>query len=446
MPTSNTIINRRAALAGLLASATLPSWARALPTNPDVVVIGAGAAGLTAARTLIDAGKSVVVIEAADRVGGRAYTDNTSVGIPFDHGCSWLTGPADAPLVEKAYAWNYTLKNHVTAGESFFVDGRPATRDENTLYARAWSQVSRALERAGEAGTDVAASTVVPPDLAYSGLAQTWIGPMDFGVDFANLSTRDYWEAADPEANFMVKEGLGNLVAQSGAGLPVKLSTPARSVDWSGEGVRVETTAGTIRAKACILTVSTGVLRNGSIRFTPSLPDWKLQAIENLPMGLLQKIAVQFDGERFGLRRDNWLMHDVPNEMPAEACFYLTYPFDFNVMIGFVGGQFGWELSASGDDAMIDFAISKLTDMLGNNVRKHLISAKATRWDSNPNTLGAYAAARPGHFDARADLARTVGDRLYFAGEAVAGPYVALCNGAYLSGQRVGRRVSETLK
>ena len=84
--------SRRTFVSGLLASATMPLWAQSIPANPDVIVIGAGSAGLAAARTLIAAGKSVVVLEAANRIGGRAYTESDTFGVPIDHGCSWVMG------------------------------------------------------------------------------------------------------------------------------------------------------------------------------------------------------------------------------------------------------------------------------------------------------------------------------------------------------------------
>jgi monoamine oxidase len=243
----------------------------------------------------------------------------------------------------------------------------------------------------------------------------------------------------------MIKQGYGTLVTRMGKGLPVKLGAPATRVDWSGDGVSVETPAGTIRAKACIVTVSPGVLSAGSIRFTPELPDWKQQAIGNLPMGLLAKITLQFDGERFGFRKNKWLSYVVPNDMPAEACYFLTWPFDFDIMIGWIGGQFGWEMSAAGPDAAIDFALEELVKMVGSDARKHFVKGHLTGWAHDPWTLGAYAAATPSHYGARADLEKPLAERLFFAGEAVAGPYKMLCSGAYMSGEVVANDVATVI-
>ncbi len=438
-------ISRRGFLSGALALSAVPAWAQALPANPDVVVIGAGSAGLAAARTLIAEGRSVVVIEAANRVGGRAWTESDTFGVPFDHGASWITAAADNPYTVLAKEWRFELLNHSNPGEALFVGDRRANAKERRQYDRAWAAIQNGLRKAGRDGLDVPASSVIPADMAFSGVCQSWIGPMDYGVDFIDLSTKDDWESAETNPSFMIKEGHGALVARLGAGLPVRLDTPATRVKWGGQGVSVETPAGSLRAKACIVTVSTGVLGAASIDFDPPLPAWKLEAVDNLPMGLLAKITLQFDGERFGFVPDNWLTYWVPNEMPAEACYFLTFPFGFDLMIGFVGGSFGWQLSAAGADEAVDFALGEVVKIVGSRARDHFVKGHLTGWATNTLTYGAYAAARPGHYGARADLARPLGDRLYFAGEAVAGPYVALCGGAYMSGETVARDVSAAL-
>lgn len=442
LATTPQAVTRRTFLTGALAMSALPVWARTLPTNPDVIVVGAGSAGLSAARTLIGEGKTVVVIEAANRIGGRAWTESDTFGVPFDHGCSWITAANVNPYMDLARKWRFELLDHSNPGEAFFVGNRRANGSERKKYDRSWSTIQGALSKAGREGLDVAASTVIPRDLEYSGISQSWIGPMDWGVDFKDLSTKDNFESADAPPSYMVKEGHGAIVAQLGEGLPVELNVPATRIDWSGNGVAVETPAGTIRAKACIVTVSTGVLGAGSIRFDPPLPDWKLEAIDNVPMGLLAKVTLQFDGDRLGFVSNNWLTYWVPDEMPAEACYFLTWPFEYDIMIGFVGGEFGWQLSAAGTEAAVDFALGEVVKIVGSKARDHFVKGHLTGWAGNPWTMGAYAVARPGHYEARARLAEPVGDRLFFAGEALAGAYVTLCGGAYMSGEAVARKVA----
>jgi monoamine oxidase len=424
-------LSRRAFLATAASAAALPRLAVAQPTNPDVVVIGAGAAGIAAARRLIASGKSVVVIEAADRIGGRAHTDHTTFGTSYDQGAAWLQGPSGLPHVDLARRQGYTLVDHDNAGEALFVGNRPADASEWAAYARANDRIEAAIQGA----PDVSAASRLPADLPMSASAQSWIGPMDHGVDFADLSLGDVNSHGSYAYNFLIREGLGTLVADLGAGLPILTGIAARVVDWGGPGVRVETDRGTISAAACILTVSTGVLASGAIRFTPDLPPEKTQAIDDVPMGLLLKIALQFDGERFGMAENDFLTYAVPDIVPAPASYFLTWPTGSDLAVGFAGGAFGWELSAAGEAAAVDFALGAFVAMMGSRARSHFVKGHMSGWASNPLTLGAYSAARPGRHGSRAILGQPLGDRVFFAGEAVADRYHALVTGAHMSGE-----------
>ncbi|MEQ9260912.1 MAG: NAD(P)/FAD-dependent oxidoreductase [Roseovarius sp.] len=416
----------------------------AQPTNPDVVIVGAGIAGLSAARALLAAGHSVVVLEAADRIGGRAFTEAETFGEPFDHGCSWINADNN-PFLRLAREMGCEVVPHSRDSGAFYVGSRPATEAEEAAYDKAWAKIERAFEKAGEAERDIPAAEIIPADLPFSGAVQTWIGPMDHGVDLTDLSVLDYWEAAEGEPSYLVREGLGEVARRFGADVPVRLGVRVTGVDWSGQGVAVETSEGTLRARACILTVSTGVLASGAIRFTPALPVAKQEAIADLPMGLLAKIGLQFDGARFGFEPTHFLDYDVPEVAPSKACFFLTWPFGYRYTVGFVGGQFGWELSRAGEAAAVDYALEEFVRMAGSDARKHFRKGMLTDWAMNPNTLGAYASARPGQYAAREVLAEPLGARLFFAGEAAAGPYAALCSGAYYSGEAAARAAREAL-
>ena len=114
-------------------------------------------------------------------------------------------------------------------------------------------------------------------------------------------------------------------------------------------------------------------------------------------------------------------------------------------MIGWIGGQIGWQLSGAGTDAAVDFALEEVVKMVGSDARKHFVKGHLTGWGENPWVYGAYAAAIPGHFGARAELAKPLADRLFFAGEAVARTYMMLCSGAYMSGEAVAQDVATVI-
>jgi monoamine oxidase len=429
-------------MTGALASAAWAVRAAPLPSDPDVAVIGAGSAGIAAARALIARGVTVAVIEAAERLGGRAFTESALFGAPYDHGCASLQGPPGLPHVALARDLGFTLHDHAGAEDILFVGGRRADAAERRAFDLAWARVTRALDRALG---DVAAGSVVPRDDPMAAVVETWIGPMDHGVDLDDLSTRDWAGSAGPAYDYLVKEGLGTLVARLGTGLPVATATPATAVDWAGGGVRVETPRGTIAARACIVTVSTGVLASGAIRFAPALPGWKAAAIADVPMGCLAKIGLRFDGARLGLPENAYLAQAVAGPLPAEACCFLTFPTGHDYIVGHVGGRFGREVVREGTAAAVDFALATLAGMVGGETRRRFLAGHLSEWETNPLTLGAYSAARPGRFDARAELARPLGDRVFFAGEATAAPWMALCTGAHLSGERAAAEVAAAL-
>jgi len=436
-------LTRRTFLSGLASSVALPAWAQALPTSPDVVIVGAGAAGLAAAQELIAQGVTVIVVEARDRIGGRAWTNTQTFGVPFDHGCSWLHKADRNPFKPMADDWGYTTLFHDDAEDTLFVDQRLANNEERAQYGQAWQSLYRAISGAGQKRQDVSAASVSPRELPWIDVVEAWLGPMDMGVDLEDLSCTDWWSMDDLKPNYMIKEGFGTLVSQFGRGLPVKLNTPVNSIHWGGKGVTVETENGGLRAKACIVTASTGVLGPGSIRFDPPLPDWKQEAIASVPMGLLAKIPLQFKGSRFGLPTNGWLTYHTDSR---EACFFLGWPFDFDLMIGWVGGRFAWELTGAGTQAAIDFALQELRKIFGSEVDKHFVKGAFTQWGEDPWAEGAYASARPGSAHQRALLSKPIADKLFFAGEASAGGLAQTCGGAFLNGQSVARSVAHLVR
>ena len=435
-------LTRRGALAGSLATTALPAWAQDIPANPDVAIVGAGAAGLSAARSLIEGGLSVMVLEARDRIGGRAWTESDTFGIPFDHGCSWLHTATRNPFKPMADEWGYTTLYHDNAEEVVFVGDRRALVNEESAYGRAGSALNSAVSSAGRRGEDVSAASVSPRDLPWIETSEAKFGPMLMGMDLEDFSCADLWGMESSKPNYMIREGFGTLVSRFGRGIPVKLGTPVERIRWGGKDVALETPAGTVRARACIITASTGVLGAGTIAFDPPLPVWKQEAIAHVPMGLLAKIPLQFKGARLDLPANGLLIYHTE---AREACFFLCRPFGFDVMIGFVGGSFGWELSRAGEAAAVDFARGELRKMLGSDIDGQFTKGALTGWANDPWALGAYAAAIPGYTPARAKLSQRLDDKLFFAGEACAGRLAATCGGAFLSGQSTASYVAASL-
>lgn len=438
-----TAIDRRTALHGI--AAALAPWpasaAFAQPAEPDVAIIGAGSAGIAAARELARLGRSAVVLEGMGRIGGRAFTESRSFGVPFDHGCAWLHKADQNPYRDLARGYGFELAEHDYALDRVHVGPRRAGDAEVAALHAKELEMSDAIEAAA-ARIDAPASRFVDMGGPWADTAASYLGAMDFAVDLDELSTADYAAGDDLEPNMLCRQGFGAIVARYGAGLPVRLHTPVTRIDHGGAGVRLTTPRGVLRAKSVIVTVSTGVLAADAIRFDPPLPDWKVQAFHDLPMGLLMKIPLLIRTERFGVAPFTDLFLERAG---VRDIYFLAFPFDLPLMIGFIGGDFAWEMTAAGQEAALDYAKGALGELFGAAAPAQVKGGLMTGWGANRWTKGAYSAATPGKYAARAALAVPVAEKIFFAGEALGGPLVQTCAGAFNAGQAAARAAHAAL-
>ena len=261
-------LSRRRFIAGGAALAALPLLShRSAAAEVDVVVVGAGAAGLAATRDLLGRGISVLTLEASSRVGGRAHTDLALFGVPYDIGAHWLHRAGTNPFVQHAKDNGFTAYPAPDT-EALYVGDRKATEGEHSAYTAAYENAIRAISAAGRRGRDVSPASVVPDAGGWHDLVHFAIGPYEMAKDFDAFSCVDWWNSDDGR-DFYCKEGYGALVAHSARDLDVSLSTRVTSIDWSGSGVAVETDRGRIRAKACIVTVSHRSARERGHPFRP---------------------------------------------------------------------------------------------------------------------------------------------------------------------------------
>ena len=451
-------LTRRELMAGM-AALTAASCTPCGNSHHDVIVIGAGSAGIGAARTLRALGRSCLVIEADNRIGGRALTDTKTFPLPFDIGCAWIHAGMSNPYYPMALERGYRVRKHdVDTLNQLFYDGQ---RQEETVVKEvddASKSIVKTAEDDSRSHKDVALASIMTACTEPVAAAATFMGPMDAAVDFRNESTIDLTEeeGAEYDPNFLVKEGFGTLVADVGRDIPVSLSTAATAVRYDKSGFKVETNKGTLSAKAVIVTVSTGVLQKGAIKFDRDFPAATLKAINDLPMGLLTKIPLLVPGVDHyadGIAPYENVLNEIsplPGQPPcAEApgnYYFLAWPWDSDLMVGFVGGSYAWSLANRPDDEVINGGIDSLAKIYGADIRKKVTKKLVTKWGTNPLTYGAYAAAVPGHAAARDVLRQPVKDRLFFAGEAVAEDGLfATCGGAYLSGAAQARAAHQAI-
>ncbi|GAB1717807.1 MAG: Twin-arginine translocation pathway signal [Nitrobacter sp.] len=401
-----------------------------LPREADVVVIGAGAAGIAAARRIRAAGRKVIVIEAADRIGGRCHTDMTTFGMPFDRGARWLYEPDTNPVVPLARTAGTEVFS-APPGQKIRIGRRNARAGETEQFLAALVRAKRAISEAARGRTDVACATVLPGDLdVWTGTIDFVLGPGATGKDLKDLSVMDRARAADRNAAIGCKQGVGALLAALGQNLPIGLSTPATRVSWTGRDVGVETPAGRIGARAVIVTVSTNVLASGNIRFTPELPKRQLDAAARLSLGSYDRVALWMPDNALGLGPDETMIEQSSDGKTA----LLTANASSLCTIDVAGG-FGRDLSAQGEAAMIAFATEWLTKLFGSDAATAVKRSAATRWNAAPHVLGAMSAAEPGGQPSRKILMEPLGS-LFFAGEAAHETLWGTAGGAWESGER----------
>lgn len=414
-------------------------------TDYDVAIIGAGAAGLAAAAALRAAGRRTLILEASPQAGGRARTTRpeTLGGAWLDEGAAWIHMAETNPLVPMTEARGLPLTEAFRNADLLFVEGRVATEAERDAYEAAsarWESIVMGAPRAPD--TDLA--TAIGPfrhEDPWAPTIEAFEASLIQSVDAPHLSLADFRLNQLEGTNLMAPQGFGQLLLDlflEDAG-PIRVNCPVTHIDWSGPAIRLDTPAGVVTAGRVIITVSTGVLQAGGLRFTPALPAETAQAIDDLPMGLLTKIVARAASEeRLGLAESTHLFRKRES---LEAPFFSTHawPRGTDHAIGFIGGDAAWAL-AEAPEAAQDLFRAEWRAMLGAKAdRIFAPGGVTTDWATDPHHLGAYSYARPGATEARARLGEPVGEgRLLFAGEACRTDGTAgTVGGAVLDGRRV---------
>ncbi len=420
-----------------------------------VVIVGAGAAGLSAAAALRQAGQAVLVLEAGDRIGGRARTSRPASlgGAAIDEGATWLHQVDRNPLVALARAAGDLLHPGHEGGRRLIIDGRTATEAEEAAYARA--------DEEWRAGAEALATDPAQPDRPLStagdgwrphdpwlGNLEAWEGAIIAAADADVLSLRDWHRNGLDDGDLRPERGVGTLLETRLGPMagPVRLGIAVRTIDWSRPGaVSLSTDHGEIRGCACIVTVSTGVLRAGRIAFSPPLPASVAAALDGLPMGLLSKLALPVPEEsrgRLGVAPGT-LVEQRLSHRRTPAMLLGVLPDAAPYVTGYFGGRHAWSFSGRETDALEE-ARGRVASLLGADAAAALgAGGWASRWGSDPLFGGAYAYARPGHADARSRLGEpfAVG-RMVLAGEACRTDGLAgTVGGAMRDGERAAEAV-----
>ena len=418
------------------------AWASDAAQAYDVAIVGAGIAGMAAAQILKAAGKKVIVLEAADRIGGRCVSDNaTFPGVVFDRGAQWFHQVLSYnPLFELARKQGYhpvedDAPRQVWSGTRY---DPVATK----LAEKASADVEAALERAGEGvllgRRDVTAADAIAragiSNVRYVALAEAMVGPLTAGANFSQISAQDLVDFVERPGgdDYLLRSGMGNFIATFGKGLNVSLNAPVRTISYgTRNGVVLQTAQGTVTAGCVIVTVSMGVLAAEAMTFDPPLPPEYRNAIDALPMGTFEKVALGFDRDVFGPIFPNTNIFQARDSENVPAVIAKLW--NANVAVCYFGGRAGAKVDDGDVAGMKEYALDAIRQSFSRATS--YTAASVTPWKRNPWTRGSYTYAKPGGPQARRLLVNPLGgEQLYFAGEALSIRSYGTLSAAYQSG------------
>jgi monoamine oxidase len=416
----------------------------ALPAALDIAVIGAGAAGIAAARALAGHPVSVAVFEARDRIGGRAHTLSFQ-GHGLDMGCGWLHSADENPLAAMVEPAGFTLDKTPPPWERPAFDAE-LSAVERAEFRAAFAAFDARVDEAAARGEDGPASDQFEPDCRWNARMDVISGALN-GARFAQVSTRDYAAYRDTGLNWRVREGYGRFIASLGASLaadlgdvPIVLDCPVSRIDRSGPTLRLETARGVVQARAVIVTVPTDLIGREILRFDPPLPDL-VEAAANVPLGLASKMHMTVTkAEEFPVDCQVWGRADS-----TETGGYHFRPLGRPMIEGWFSADFARTLEAEGQAAFFAFSVEELVSILGSGMRKRLAPVAASMWGADPWALGAYSYVRPGHGGDRARLRAPIENRIFLAGEATSDIWQGAAHGAWIEGARAANEALAAL-
>jgi monoamine oxidase len=388
----------------------------------DIIVVGAGAAGISAGRRLAKAGVSFVLLEARDRVGGRAHTIVREQTV--DMGCGWLHSADRNVMVGIAEASGFTVERSPApwTRQSGHVGVTDAELEDFRNIFKAFED---RIDAEAEKNPPVAASAYLEPGNRWNAMLHAIFSYISGGT-LECIDARDYARYEDTEKNWRVREGYGAVFAALGADLPVMLDTHVRAIDSGGGRVRVETSRGAVEGRAAIVTVPTSMLQ--TIAFTPAIAD-KLEAADGLPLGTAEKV---------------YFLLAQPDELPVDGHLFPRFdatdigsyhlrPMSKPLVEVYFGGDLALGLAQAGPEAMAAYAKDELGSLLGSSFPSRLTTMAASAWAVDPLAMGSYSYAKPGCAEMRAVLAEPR-ESLFFAGEACSRHRYSTAHGAFETG------------
>lgn len=424
----------------------------------DTIVIGAGVAGLTAARLLANAGRRVVVLEARDRVGGRVWTDRTG-GHVTDLGASWIHGITDSPVYASAEAFGMRTVEFTVGG--YQPDSRPIA-----YYGPDGQRLSDAVAQRFIDDIHAVDATLLEvvaasdPDASYRDVTEAALARQGWDEDRAQR-VREYLEHRSEEQygawiedlaahgldddsidgdEVVFPDGYDRLPRSLAEGLDVRLGQLVSHVRWSTDGVAVTTDDGTLTADAAVVTVAVGVLRSEDFVIEPPLPEPVAGALSRLTMNAFEKVFLRFptkfwDDGVYAIRQQG------PESRWWHSWYDLTALHGTPTLLTFAAGPAAIEMREWDEDRVVDSILAQLRRLYGDRVERPT-RVHITAWQDDPFARGSYAYMTVGSTTAdHDDLATPIGGVLHIAGEATWTDDPATVTAALCSGHRAASHI-----
>lgn len=413
-----------------------------LPERPVVVVIGAGAAGIAAARTLVAAGVPTAVLEARDRVGGRAWTVSLR-GHPVDLGAHWLHAGPINPLVTLGRERSERLRRAPQDSHTW-VSGRPGRPRDARASDRAFAQADRAMTgSAGKHGEDRPAATALPVAPGPWGRRVAQVHGLVSGRPLEEVSLHDF-PSMEYGDNFFIAGGYGSYLARLAAGLPIRLSAPVRRIGWAGEGVEIGLESGeTLMVRAVIVTLPMMVLREGPA-FSPPLPNATRVAIDGFSTGIYEHAVLHWPSSPFTGRDRLAAIAGKRRAPPGLLTRIDGTPFHFYELD--IHEAAAIDGAGGGADAVRRHVRAVLAEHFGRDRLRDLTIPAVSAWRHDPFARGSWAVVPPGHAAARIALRDGIAGKIWFAGEALSREQWGTVGGAYEQGVRAAEAAQAALR
>ena len=420
-----------------------------ISTNPigkTVLIIGAGIAGLAAAKKLKDKGFTVIVLESQEKIGGRLRTDRR-LGIAFDEGASWIHGPNGNPISKLASQAG--ANTYLTDDDNLAVFDNNGTAYSETFLDSQYTEFENALNAVLAAGTKQQSFQTIfnslYPTQANNRLWKYMLSAyleFDTGGDISKLSSKHFY---DDEAfrgkDVIVINGYDKVANLLGEGLDIRLNSRVSEINYNETKSLVKVNGNSIEADYVIVSVPLGVLKNNSISFQPSLPALKLSAIQNIQMGNVNKFLFIWDTP-FWDTNIQYIGY-TPDTKGKFNYFMNMMKFlpTINGLMTFAFGDYATVTETMTDDQINSEVMAQLKTIYGNSIPNPTTMLR-TKWGQNINTFGAYSFATNGTTSADFDtMATEINNKLFFAGEHTERDYRGTVHGAYLSGIREADKI-----